>query len=64
MKIFKNLTRRDVIFIFLMIITILSDVYFELKMPEFTSKLATSVQSGTAIMQEVLDNGLKMLGCA
>ena len=64
MKIFKNLTRRDVIFIFLMIITILSDVYFELKMPEYTSKLATSVQSGTAIMQEVLDNGLKMLGCA
>ena len=64
MKVFKNLSRRDCLFILLMVFTIVFDVHFELKMPEYTSALATMVQAGIADMASVTENGLKMLGCA
>lgn len=64
MKIFRNLTKRDYFLIALLVCTILVDVYFELKMPEYTSALASSVQTGTAVMDGVIHNGLMMLGCA
>ncbi len=64
MGIFKNLKKIDVLFIGLMVFSVAFDVYFELKMPEYTSALASLVQMGSADMPLVLDNGLKMLGCA
>ena len=64
MKVFRNLTRRDCLLMLLMVFTIVSDVYFELKMPEYTSALATMVQTNIADMAAVMENGVKMLGCA
>ena len=64
MKIFKTFTKKDKLLILLMIIGIVFDVYFELKMPEYTKKLATILEAGHAFKDEVINNGLLMLGCA
>ena len=39
MKLFRNLNKRDWLMILLEAITVMGDVYFELKMPEYTAAL-------------------------
>ncbi|MBR3228395.1 MAG: ABC transporter ATP-binding protein [Erysipelotrichaceae bacterium] len=63
MKLFKNLNKRDWLMILLVAITVMGDVYFELKMPEFTAALTATAQAGRAVMSDVMYNGLRMLGC-
>lgn len=42
----------------------MAQVYLELKMPDYTAKLTTLVQSGSTQMSEVWKNGGLMLACA
>ncbi|MBR3227570.1 MAG: ABC transporter ATP-binding protein, partial [Erysipelotrichaceae bacterium] len=64
MKLFRNLNKRDWLMILLVAITVMGDVYFELKMPEYTAALTAMAQAGRAVMNDVMHNGLRMLGCA
>ena len=63
-KLFKNLTKKDYIFILISFALIVFQVYLELKMPDFMSKVTVLVQTKDSDMNEILLNGLYMMLCA
>lgn len=64
LSLFKYLRKKDWVLIALTVGLIVVQVWLELKMPEYTAKLTTIVQTGTADMSEVWRNGGLMLACA
>jgi len=64
LSLFKNLKKKDWCLVALTVLLIVSQVYFELKMPDYTKNLTTIVQSGKTSMSEVWKNGGLMLLCA
>ena len=63
-KLIKNLTKKDYIYVLISFILIVFQVYLELKMPDFMSKVTVLVQTKDSLMNEILLNGLYMLLCA
>lgn len=63
-SLFKNLKKKDWCLILVTIALIVVQVWLELKMPDYTAKLTTIVQSGSAKISEVWKNGGLMLACA
>ena len=63
-KLFKNLTKKDYLFILISFALIVFQVYLELKMPDFMSKVTVLVQTKDSEMNEILLNGLYMMLCA
>ena len=63
-KIFKNLKKRDVCFILICFVLVITQVWLDLTMPDYTQKLTESVSAGSVEMSEVLKNGGMMLLCA
>lgn len=63
-KLFKNFTKREYILMLITFILIFSQVWLELKMPDYMSKITTLVQSGSSNMNEIVINGGYMLLCA
>ena len=61
---FKNLKKSDWVLLTISIALIVLQVWFELKMPEYTAKLTTIVQSENSVMKEVWKNGALMVACA
>ena len=64
LKLMKNLTKKDCIYICISIVLIVIGVWLELKMPDFMSKVTVLVQTKDSDMGEILLNGLYMLLCA
>ncbi len=63
-KLFKNLTKKDVLCIILIVILVVSSVWLDLKMPEYMSKITKLVQTEDSTMQQILRAGFFMLLCA
>lgn len=63
-KIFRNLKKRDLLFIFFSTALIVFQVWLDLKMPDYTQKLTQSISSGDLKMKDVRNNGMMMLLCA
>lgn len=63
-KIFKNLTKKDVLYIFISVILIVFQVWLELKMPDYMSAITQLVQTEGSQMSEILKQGSYMLACA
>ncbi len=63
-KLLKNLSKREWIFAALSFILIFSQVWLELKMPDFMSEITVLVQTEGSKMQDILLNGGFMLLCA
>ncbi|MDE6425116.1 MAG: ABC transporter ATP-binding protein/permease [Ruminococcus sp.] len=63
-KIFKNLKKRDVCFMLICVGLVITQVWLDLTMPDYTQKLTESVSAGSVEMNEVLKNGGMMLLCA
>ena len=63
-KLIKNLTRKDYIYALISFILIVVQVWLELKMPDFMSKVTVLVESDGSKMSEILLNGLYMMICA
>lgn len=63
-SILKNLKKRDLLFMLIGALLIVTQVWLELKMPDYTQKLSQSVSSGNVEMKTVLENGGMMLLCA
>ena len=63
-NLFKNLKKRDFIFMAFTLIFIVFQVYLDLKMPDYMSEITVLVQSEGSNMKDILINGLKMLICA
>ena len=63
-NLFKNINKRDWILIFIMLILIYLQVWLDLKMPDYMSKITVLVQTEGSKMSEILTNGGYMLTCA
>ena len=63
-KILKNLNKKEVIFAFICLVLIIGQVWLELKMPDYMSKITELVQTNGSDMNEILLNGAFMLACA
>ena len=63
-SLFKNLKKQDWFLMIISVALIVVQVWLELKMPDYTAKLTTLVQSENAKMGEVWRNGGLMLACA
>lgn len=64
LKLFKNLTKKEVLLIIICFIFIIFQVWLELKMPDYMSEITVLVQSEGSTMSEILKNGAFMLSCA
>ena len=64
LKLFKNLNKRDYLFIFLTVVLILFQVFVELKMPDYMSEVTRLSQTPGSAMSDIIKNGICMLGCA
>ena len=63
-KILKRLNKTEVLMVFCSIVFVVAQVWLELKMPEFMSKITKLVETEGSKMGEVLKNGAFMLLCA
>lgn len=64
LKLIKNLTKRDVMFVILSFLLIVFQVWLDLKMPEYMSEITVLVQTEGSKMVDILLNGGYMLLCA
>ena len=63
-RLFKNLKLKDWLLFFVAVLFIVSQVYLDLKMPDYMSKITTLVQTAGSEMKDILLNGGYMLLCA
>ncbi len=63
LRLFKNLTKRQVEFIIIALILVLAGVGLDLTMPEYMSEITRLVQTPGSAMSDIIRNGLYMLGC-
>lgn len=61
---FKNFKKQYWLLMLLAVALIVAQVWFELKIPDFTAELTTIVQGGDAKLSEVWKSGGLMLACA
>ena len=63
-KLLKNLNRKDCMLAFCCLVLVVSQVYFELRMPDYMSTITRLVQTEGSAMKDILVNGAYMIGCA
>jgi len=63
-RLFKNFTKRDILFIIISIILIVLQVHLELKMPDYMSEITRLVQSEGSSFNIIIEQGFYMLLCA
>ena len=62
-KLFRHLSKLDLLFIFFCLICTIGDVWLSLRMPDYTAKLTEDVSAGILSMQSIRRNGGMMLLC-
>ena len=60
-KLLKNFTKKEWLLFLVIFVLIISQVWLELKMPEFMSHITMLVQTDGSKMKDILTNGLYML---
>ena len=63
-KLFKNFTKKNIIFILICISLTVLHVYLELKMPDYMSAITRLVQTEGSTISEILEQGGYMMACA
>ena len=63
-KLFKNFKVKDYVVIFISVILIFTQVWLDLKMPDYMSEITILVKTEGSKMADILKNGGYMLGCA
>ena len=63
-KLFKNLGKKEWLLVFFIILFIIGQVYLDLKMPDYMSKITILVETSGSKMNDILLNGLYMMLCA
>ena len=63
-KLFKNLTKRELIYALICICLVAVSVWLELKVPDYMSTITQLVQTEGSKMSEILEQGAYMIGCA
>ena len=64
LKLFKNLGKREWLLILVALVLIIAQVWLDLKLPDYMSRITTLVQTQGSEMSEILQNGAYMLACA
>lgn len=64
LKIFKNLTKKECLFISAAIAFIVLQVWLDLKLPDYMSEITMLVETEGSKMNEVISAGGKMIACA
>ena len=63
-KLFKNLTKKDVITILISVVLIVFQVWLDLKLPDYMSEITCLVQTEGSTINDILVQGGYMLACA
>ena len=63
-KLFKNLTKKDLLYVVICITLIVFQVWLELKMPDYMSEITRLVQTEGSKMKDIIEQGVYMLLCA
>ena len=63
-KLMRFLKKQDMFYIVLCAVLVVTQVWLDLTMPDYTQKLTEAISSGQKDMSIVTSNGLRMLGCA
>ena len=63
-QLFKNFTKQDLIKIVIAVILIVTQVWLDLKMPDYMSAITKLVQTEGSEMSDILENGGYMILCA
>lgn len=64
LKLFKNLNKKDILFLTIATALVVLQVFLELKMPDYMSEITVLVQTPGSQMGDILKNGGYMLACA
>lgn len=64
LKLFKNLTKREIVGILFALALVVFQVWLELTMPDYMSEITRLVQTEGSLMSDILIAGGKMLLCA
>ena len=64
LKLLKRLGKKELLYSLICVIFISVNVYLELKIPEYTSKITVLVQTEGSLMREILQSGFYMMLCA
>ena len=63
-KLFKNLSKKDIVRILFCLILVVVQVWLDLKMPDYMSAITRLVQTDGSKMSDILRQGSYMLSCA
>lgn len=63
-KLFKNLTKKDILFIIISLTLVVFQVWVELRMPDYMSSISRLVQTEGSKMSDIIHEGALMLACA
>lgn len=64
LKLFRNLTKKDIITIFICIILMIFQVWIELRLPEYMSNITRLIETEGSTIAEIVEEGIYMLLCA
>ena len=63
-RLFRNFTKKDIIYLLISFLLIVFQVYLELKMPDYMSEITRLVQSENSSFNNLLEQGIYMTLCA
>ena len=63
-KLFKNLTKKDLGIVCIVVTLVIFSVFLDLRMPEYMSEITKLVQTEDSTMNQILTAGVHMLVCA
>ena len=63
-KLFKNLTKREVVYALICIVLVAVHVWLELKVPDYMSAITQLVQTDGSKMSDIIQQGTYMIVCA
>lgn len=63
-KLFKNLTKKDIVTILISVVLIVFQVWLDLKLPDYMSEITRLVQTEGSTINDILVQGGYMLACA
>ncbi len=64
LKLFKNLTKKDILYIVFCIVLVVFQVWLELRMPDYMSTITRLVETEGSRIKDILINGGYMMLCA
>ena len=64
LKLFKNFKKKDWLFVLISFIMIVVQVWLDLKLPDYMSKITVLIQTEGSKMSEILTQGMYMMLCA